>query len=392
MKLINRKELFDVIDAILPQVVEWRHRIHRYPELAGEEHQTAALVREALRTTAFTVLPPFLQTDVVALLSGPKPGRNVTLRADLDALPLTEQTDVPYRSTRPGLMHACGHDGHTAMLLGAALVLSSLQSRLNGSVRLVFQPGEEVKAMGRDLLAAGALKHPSPDAVFAIHDLSGYEVGTIISRPGPIMAAAGFFKIVILGRGGHGSHPELAVDPVVVGAELVTALQTIVARRLDPQAAAVVSVCRFAAGTNANVIPETAELEGTTRFFAAALGDRLPGLIEEMTAGICQAHGARYRFEYQLPFQPTVNHPDCVQLARQVTAELLGPEQWREMPQPSMGAEDFGYYLQQCPGALCDLGIGIDHPPIHSPNFDFDDRALRAGIALHCGLALTVLE
>ncbi|MFA7231932.1 MAG: amidohydrolase, partial [Victivallaceae bacterium] len=202
--MISKKEIVKTIENILPEIIELRQNIHRNPELAGNEHATSTLIRNILSFTELELLPPFLETDVVGMLNGNAPGKNVTLRADMDALPLNELNDLPYKSQIPGLMHACGHDGHTAILAGTALVLNSFKDELKGSVRFVFQPGEEIAALGKYLVEAGALENPAPAAIVALHAISSYPAGSIITRSGTIMAAAGFFKIKVIGRGGHG--------------------------------------------------------------------------------------------------------------------------------------------------------------------------------------------
>ena len=392
MDRIGNEEIMELAGRFAPDAIGIRHRIHQNPELAGEEYQTAATIRQALAVTAAEILPPFLDTDVVALLSGGAAGPNVTLRADMDALPLDELNDLPYKSTRPGIMHACGHDAHAAMLTGAALALNALRDRFAGSVRFVFQPGEEVAALGRDLVFAGALTNPEPKAVFALHGAAGFPAGAIAGRPGPMMAAAGFFKITIIGKGGHGSRPELAIDPILTAARLVEALQGIVARQIDPQDAAVISVCRFESGKNCNVIPEQAELEGTTRFLSPAVGDVLPELIEKTVKGVCLTTGADYRFDYRLPYRPVINDAACVDRAREIVTAMFGEKMWHELPRSSMGAEDFCYYLDRYPGAYCNIGIGCDRPGIHNPRFDFNDDAIRNGIAFLVAIALKTLQ
>ena len=387
-----KKKIFEVTDKILPEIISVRHNIHRYPELAGQEVQTSRLVRNILSFTDIKLLKPFIGTDVVGILRGAKPGGNVTLRADMDALPLDEINELPYRSEFPGKMHACGHDGHTAMLLGAALALNEFKEDLSGSVRFVFQPGEEIAAMGKALVESGALLNPEPDAVFALHGASDLPVGMLASRPGTIMAAAGFFKIVITGRGGHGSRPELAIDPIIVACKVVDALQTICSRNIAPQDAAVVSVCRFEGGKNANVIPETVILEGTTRFLESEVGERLPGLIERTVKGVCEALGAFYEFEYSLPYIPTVNNPKIYEFARKVSQEYFGKSNWFELPKSSMGGEDFSYYLERYPGVFCNIGMGENSPGIHNMNFNFNDDALRNGIAFMAGAAIEFLN
>ena len=388
----SKNKIFEITDKILPEIISVRQNIHRYPELAGEEVQTSRLVRNILGFTDIKLLKPFIGTDAVGILYGGKPGRNVTLRADMDALPLDEINELPYRSEHPGKMHACGHDGHTAMLLGAALVLNEFKDKIPGSVRFVFQPGEEIAAMGKTLVEAGALLDPEPDAVFALHGASGLPVGLIASRPGTMMAAAGFFKIVISGRGGHGSRPELTIDPIVTGCKVVDALQTICSRNIAPQDAAVISVCRFDGGKNANVIPESVTLEGTTRFLAPEVGETLPGLIERTVKGVCEALGASYEFDYTLPYIPTVNNAKIYDFAKKMSQEYFGRSNWLELPRSSMGGEDFSYYLARYPGVFCNIGMGEESPGIHNMNFNFNDKALRNGIAFMAGAAIEFLN
>ncbi len=390
--MTNKKKIEDLVDLILPKVIALRHAIHQNPELAGNEVSTSALIRKTLSFTDIELLPPFIGTDVVGLLKGKEKGKNVALRADIDALPMQETNDLPYKSSVDGQMHACGHDGHTAMLLGAAMVLDKLKGELKGSVRFVFQPGEEIAAMGKELVDAGALKNPEPDAVFALHAKSGYPEGSIISRPGTIMAAAGFFKIRIIGRGGHGSTPELAVDPILAACRVVESLQSIVSRNIDPQDAAVVSVCRFDGGKNANVIPEEVILEGTIRFLDSKVGEKIHRLIEQTVKGICLASGTTYEFDYKLPYIPTVNNPACVEAARKTTEKYLGAGMWFDMPRASLGGEDFSFYLRDYPGAFSFIGVGVDSQGIHNPKFDFNDGAIRNGIIYLVAMTLEAMD
>ncbi len=381
-----------LVDSILPEVIVLRRTIHRNPELAGNEFFTAALIRKTLTANGLELLPPFLKTDVVGILSGKKEGKNIALRADIDALPLQERNNIPYKSAVDGQMHACGHDGHAAMLIGAAMVLNKLRNELKGSVRFIFQPGEEIVAMGKDLIDAGALKNPEPDAVFAIHAQSGYPAGSIISRPGTIMAAIGFLKLKIIGRGGHGSRPELTVDPILVGSRIVESLQSIVSRNIDPQDPAVISICRFEGGRNANVIPEEVFLEGTTRFFDNKVGEQIHRLIEQTINGVCLASGATYEFYYKQPYIPTVNDSVYVEAAHKVTEKYLGSNMWFEMERALLGGEDFAFYLRDYPGAFCFIGIGEDSPNLHNPNFDFNDEAIRNGIIYLVAMTIETME
>jgi amidohydrolase len=374
------KSITEIVDRILLQITDLRHTIHSNPELAGNEFATAKLIRETLASTDIQLLKPYLETDVVGILESGQAGKCVGLRADMDALPLQEMNDLPYKSCTDGIMHACGHDGHTAILLGAAMVLNEIKDQLKGSVKFIFQPGEEVSALGKELVESGALELPKPDAVFALHGFSNLPIGSISSRPGAIMAAAGFFKIKIIGRSGHCSKPETCIDPIVIGCQVVNQLQTIVSRHFGPQDATCLSICRFSGGQNSNVIPEEVILEGSTRFLDNAVGDQFPDLVENVVKGICLASNAKYEFEYVLPYIPTINNAEYVEMAKAVTTEYLGSDMWIDMERSSMGGEDFSYFLQKCPGAYCNIGMGEDHPAIHNQTFDFEDKSLRNGI------------
>ncbi len=377
---MSKKRIEDIVDQILPEVIALRHTIHRNPELAGNEVSTSTLIRKTLSSTNIEILPPFLGTDVVGLLKGKEKGRNVALRADIDALPMQELNDLPYKSSIDGIMHACGHDGHTAMLIGAAMALDKLRDELKGTVRFVFQPGEEIAAMGKELVDAGALKNPEPDAVFAMHAQSGYPVGSLISRKGTITAASGFFKLRVIGKGGHGSKPELTVDPILCACRIVESLQSIISRNIDPQDAGIISVCRFEGGRNGNVIPEEVILEGTTRFLDSRIGEQIQSLMERTIRGICLASGATYEFDYKVPYIPSVNNSLCVEAARKVTEKYFGKDMWFEMDRSCLGGEDFAFYLRDYPGAFCFIGMGVDSPAYHNPKFDFKDEAIRNGV------------
>ncbi|MDD5598952.1 MAG: M20 family metallopeptidase [Victivallaceae bacterium] len=381
-----------IIDNILPSVTALRHKIHSNPELAGKEFSTSELIRETLAPTKIKLLKPYLETDVVGVLEGGKPGKCVGLRADIDALPLQEMTGLPYRSRNDGVMHACGHDGHTAILLGAAMALNEIRDSLKGSVKFIFQPGEEIVALGKELVEAGVLKSPEVDAVFALHGFSDMPVGLISSRSGAIMAAAAHFKIRIIGKGGHCSKPEACIDPIVIGSQVVNQLQTIVARRFGPLDVTCLSICRFSGGFNGNIIPGEVILEGSTRFLDYEVGKQFPELIENTVKGVCLAGGAKYEFVYDLSYIPTVNTPEYVDLAEKTVTECLGKEMWFRMEKPFMVAEDFAYYLRERPGTFCNLGLGEGHTPVHNPAFDFEDKALRNGIIFMVMMVLKTME
>lgn len=365
---------------ILPGIIEFRHALHRIPEMAGAEFETSRAIRERLAGLDLEVLPPFLGTDVVAILHGRGPGRNVTLRADIDALRLNEETGVPHASCHEGRMHACGHDGHAAMVMGAAELLASRRDSFNGSVRFVWQPGEENRAMGRDLVEAGALENPRADLVTALHGMPGLPVGVLALRDGAMMASCAHFKVTIRGRGGHSSRPHQAVDPVVAAAAVVVELQSVVSRRIDPQQAAVLSVCRIAGGELANVIPDEVVLEGTARALDMNVAAALESGLREVVDAVSRAHRTSCEIDYRLSYPVTFNAPEPTALARRVIRETVGEGRFIELAESSMGAEDFAYYLQRYPGVYVKLGTGENCPALHNSKFDFPDAALAAGI------------
>ncbi len=379
------------VERLLPRITALRHRLHQSPELSGTEVETGAAIRAELAACPLRWEAPRLGTDLTALLAGRGPGPNVTLRADLDALPLCEAIPGPtYRSTHENRMHGCGHDGHCAMLVGAALVLSELREQFPGSVRLVWQPGEEVTALGHDLVDSGALEQPAPALVAALHGWPGWPVGAIVTRPGAIMAACNDFTVRISGRGGHGSTPEKGTDVIYAGALLINALQSVVSRRVAAQEPAVLSVCSFHGGTNANILPGTAELAGTLRFLDAAVGARIRTAVQEIAAGIAAATGTAMTVEFEQRYAPTINPPAGFALARQA-AERAGVP-FLEAPESALAAEDFSFYLQRYPGVYAWLGMGENSPALHAVDYDFNDRALAAGVRYLVELALLVLR
>jgi len=385
------QQISKLTSAVLPELVTIRRALHQHPELACREYRTADFVRRRLRKLGLRVSPPFLKTDVVALLKTRQPGINVTLRADMDGLPLSEKNNLPYRSQTRGVMHACGHDGHVAMLLGAAFVLTQLKERLHGTVRFVFQPGEEVAAAGRDLVAAGALCDPAPAAVLALHAWNQLPVGCIASRPGVFLAAADVFKITVRGKGGHGSRPDTCVNPLPVAAQVIQNLQAIPSQKISALEPVVISVCRVAGGNNANVIPESAEIEGSVRYFDAALAPRIRSLIEQILQGVCLAAGASYELKYDQRYLPTRNDRRIVALGERVARTVLGPTQWRRLATPGLGSEDFSYYLKEYPGAMFRIGVGTETPELHSPYFDFNDDALMNGVVFLVHMTIELL-
>ena len=367
------RKIAELAGHFLNEVSALRHELHKMPETAGKEFKTSALLRERLNALPLKVEKPYLETDVVALLNADFPGRNVTLRADIDALPVAEETTLPYRSEHPGTMHACGHDGHMAMLYGAARILCELRSELPGSVRFLFQPGEEIAAMAKALLEAGAADHPEMDFCAALHGWPNVPHGCISTRCGAVMAAAGFFRLTVLGQGGHGSMPRKAKNPINVIARIADAL------RRECPGNGVCSVCRIAGGSNSNIIPATAEIEGTTRFLDEETGKRIDALLRNTAGRICAEEQASYELVYRVPYPVTASSEEGALLAREVAEQYLGKESFVPMKESAMASEDFSYFLQRSSGVFCHLGLG-EHAPLHSSRFDFDDTVLKNGM------------
>jgi amidohydrolase len=335
----------DGVDAVLDDVVRWRRHLHRHPELSFQERETAAFIADTLTGfgDALEVERP-AENSVVAHLRTGRPGPVVALRADIDALPIEEQSGVDFASETPGVMHACGHDGHTAMLLGAARLLAGERERLpGGEVRFLFQPAEELAPGGaRDLVAAGAVD--GVDFVYGCHLWTPLELGKVTAMPGPFMAASDFFTLAITGRGGHGGLPHLADDTISIAAQVVTNLQHVVGRRVDPLKPAVVTIGAFHAGDAPNVIPGRAELAGTVRSFDPGVRERMPQLVEDVVRGLTSAHGAEYELDYQFGYQPVVNDERATELVRAATR----PDELTDL-EPIMGGDDFSAYLAEVP-------------------------------------------
>lgn len=365
---------------LLPELRELRRDLHAHPEIAFQEERTGNLVARHLEALGVEV-HRMAKTGVVGVLRNGE-GPAIGLRADLDALAIEEATGLPYASRTPGRMHACGHDGHIAMLLGAARCLVE-RRRFRGTVVLIFQPAEENEGGGRVMVEEGLFERFPVDAVFGLHNWPGLPVGRFAARPGPMMASYDVFEIVIRGRGAHAAMPQHGVDPVVAAAQVVSALQTLVSRNVDPLRAAVVSVTQMQAGDTWNVIPATATLRGTAR----SLDPAVQGLVEEgigrVAEHVCAALGAECSVSYQRRYPPTVNTEAETRRAWAAASEVMGPDAVDRDPSPSMGAEDFAFMLRQRPGCYAFLGNGVaeEGRNLHSPLYDFNDDALPVGIA-----------
>ena len=379
------------VTEILPDVIELRHALHRIPETHYRERETCAAIRTHLSGMRLEVLPPILETDTVGLLRGKKSGPCILLRSDIDALPVPDRSGAAWHSEHPGLSHACGHDGHMAILCGVLRVLQEMTGEIAGSVRFVFQPAEEEACGGKAIIEKGLLEiEPRPVIAYALHGWVGQEQGTLSAAAGPAMAAADTFTIVVHGKGGHAALPHKASDPVLAAAQIITALQAVVSRALDPLEPAVLSVCRIQGGSTSNVIPDEVTLEGTTRYFNRALQPLLQNSMERIVGGVCAAAGCTYELAYTEGYIPLVNDASAVQRAQGVVTRHLGEAAWQAEHPPTMGAEDFAFYLSRLPGALLRLGLGEKWPPLHSAEFDFNDRSIEQGIVALAGLALDV--
>jgi amidohydrolase len=377
-------------DALGADLVAWRRQLHAHPELAYQEHATAAFVRERLAELGLRPSPPLAGgTGLTCLIEGQADGPTVALRADLDALPIQEANDVPYASTVPGVAHLCGHDAHTAMLLGAAVLLTRARPP-RGHVKLLFQPAEEGGAGAARMIDDGALERPDVSAIFALHVFPGIPVGQLTVSPGQATAATDAFDVEVIGRGGHAAHPHQAVDAIAVAAQVVSALQQLVSRQTDPLTPLVITVGRLEGGFARNVIAPSVRLEGTARSLDPALRERLPGLLEQLIAGVTRAFGASHTLDYRQGYPPTRNDPRLLPTLEATVVEQVGDGRLTRVP-PSMGGEDFAYYASRVPGLIARLGVrneanGLVHP-LHHPRFDLDEAALPLGSAVLAGFA-----
>lgn len=392
--MASAKEIAEWIDQVRQEVIQWRRHLHQNPELSFQEIETSAYVESLLRSFGLADIARPTKTSVVARLKGGEPGRTVAIRADMDALPIQEENGFEYRSQNPGVMHACGHDGHTAMLLGAAKVLARLQPQLKGEIRFIFQHGEEVFPGGAsELVQAGVME--GVDCIIGAHLWAQLPAGQIGIAAGPFMAAPDTFHITIKGQGGHAASPHQAVDPIVIGAQLIVNFQQIVARNIDPIEQAVVSVTQFNGGTATNIIPESATLSGTVRTFNRDIRQSIPAMMERIVKGITEAHQAQYEFDYRFGYDPVINDERLTQQIARTAERLFGKQAITPM-KPLMGGEDFSAYLRKAPGCFFFIGAGnaergIIHPH-HHPKFNVDESALQRGVQLFVHAARDLLD
>jgi hippurate hydrolase len=386
--------ILDRIAGLHAEITTWRRDLHAHPELQFDVHRTAASVAEKLKAFGCDeVVTGIGRTGVIGVIRGRKQsaggGRVIGLRADMDALPIAEQTNLPYRSTVPGKMHACGHDGHTSMLLGAARYLTETRD-FAGTAVLIFQPAEEGGGGGREMVKDGLMERFAIEEVYGMHNAPGLPVGTFAIRPGPLLAASDRIFIDIEGQGGHAAKPHKCVDTVLVGAQIVNQIQSIVSRNVDPVQSAVVSICVFHAGDTGNVIPQTARLVGTARSLTPAVRDRLEQRLHEIVEGTARLYGASAKLTYNRDYPVTRNHERQTEFAVAVAADVAGRERVDAACPPVMGGEDFSFMLEARPGAFIFVGNG-DTAGLHHPSYDFNDDAIPTGVSYWARLVETAM-
>lgn len=370
----------------------WRRDFHQHPELLYEVHRTAARVAELLTSFGVDeVVTGIGRTGVVGVIRGREPSpRVIGLRADMDALPLQEVSDIPHKSTIPGRMHACGHDGHTAMLLGAARYLAETRN-FAGTAVVIFQPAEEGGAGGRAMVDDGLMERFGIEEVYGLHNAPGLPLGAVSTRVGAVMAAADTFEVRLKGLGGHAARPNKCVDPIIAGAQIVTALQTIVARNVDPVESAVLSITRFHAGTSAdNIIPQTAIIGGTVRTLDEEVRRLMDKRFKDLVAAMASGMGVEVEIDYEWGYPVVVNHAEQTAFAARVARDVVGPDQVKTDMPPRLGGEDFAYMLQARPGAFVFMGIG-DGAGVHHPEYDFNDDVIPHGISYWAKLVETAM-
>lgn len=388
------KSIATLIESVKDDVIQWRRYIHQHPDLTFHEEDTANYIDEQLQKIANLKITRPTTTSVIAVLTGANPGKTIALRADIDALPITENSGESFSSIKKGVMHACGHDAHAAMLLGAVKVISQLQAQLNGNVVFIFQPAEEVPPGGaKSLIEHGVLNHV--DMIFGLHVFPNLETGKIALKYGVFSASSDNFDITINGVGGHGSMPQLCVDPIVIGAEVVTGLQNIVSRNLDPLHAPVLTIATFQSGDSYNVIPGSAHLAGTLRTHNKSVREKVRNLMERIVAGITQAHGATYDFNWLSGYTIGNNNPQASDIAKQVIGDIVGEDNLVIAPSAMFGSEDFSSYQEVVPGCFLFLGSGNKEKGsmvgLHNAAFILDEDVLQIGVKAHVGFIQRLL-
>lgn len=382
--MIKTKDLNDLVMAVKEQVVEWRRYFHENAELSYHEHKTSQYVYELLKSFGGLEVTQPTETSVVARLVGERPGKVLAMRADMDALPINEESGLPFASKNPGVMHACGHDGHTAMMLGAAKILVQFRNQIEGEIRFIFQHAEEMFPGGaKEMVKAGVME--GVDEIIGLHLFSMLPTGKIQIGYGPFTANSDVFDIEIIGKGGHSSEPHETVDPIAIGAQLINNIQHIVARNIDPIERAVVSVTEFHGGTAKNIIPDRIKIGGSVRSFKKEVREKIVKQLDQIVKGLTEAHGATYKYDFVYGYSSVYNDETITEKVEKLVIEEFGMDYVLKLP-PFMGGEDFSAFLEKAPG--CFIGIGAADPgkdihfPHHHPRFDIDEEALGIGLKL----------
>ena len=373
-------------------IINTRRDLHRIPETAYTEKKTSAYVADYLNNEGLDVQTEIAKYGVIGLMDTGKPGPTLMIRADMDALPLEEETGLSFASQHEGAMHACGHDSHMAMVLGAATVFNKIKNELTGKIKFLFQPAEEGPGGAKPMIEAGVMENPKVDYSIGCHVWPQLPEGTIGVRSGPLMAAMDRFDIKIFGRGGHGAMPHLCVDALEVGTQVVNALQRIVSRHMDPLQPTVVTVGTFHAGTAFNIIPGQAELSGTTRTFDLDFWKSSKERVEKVIRGVCESMGAAFELSYAFAYPPTINDEFMTDVVSRCAAKVVGQENVL-VPEKTMGGEDFSFYAQNSKGCFFALGVGREGAaPVHNPKFDFKEDLMLLGVETYCRVAQELLK
>ncbi|MBY0122961.1 amidohydrolase [Bacillus sp. S/N-304-OC-R1] len=382
--MTETKDLNELVEASVQQVVEWRRQFHEHPELSYQEEKTSQFVYETLLSYGGLEVTRPTRTSVVARLIGERPGKVLAMRADMDALPIHEESGLSFSSKNPGIMHACGHDGHTAMLLGAAKILVQFRDQIDGEIRFIFQHAEELFPGGaKEMVEAGVMD--GVDEIIGLHLFSMFPTGKIHIGYGPYTANSDVFDIEVIGKGGHSSQPHVTIDPIAIGAQIVNNIQHIMARNIDPLEQAVVSVTEFHGGTAKNIIPDTIKIGGSVRSFSKDVREKIAKQLEQIVKGVTEAHQASYKYDFVYGYTSVNNDQIVTNKVEGLVLQEFGPEYILQLP-PFMGGEDFSAFLEKVPG--CFIGIGAADPnndvsfPHHHPKFDIDERALGIGLKL----------
>ena len=386
-------EIIKELEELQPEMQSWRRDFHAHPEIAFEEHRTAQIVAEKLESFGIEVETGLAGTGVVGTLKKGTGNRSIGLRADLDALLINEANDFEHKSKTPGKMHACGHDGHTTMLLGAAKYLAE-KGDFDGTITFIFQPAEENEGGGKVMIDDGLFDKYPVESVFGMHNIPGMPVGTFAMKSGPIMASFDIFNLKIIGKGGHAAMPHTAIDPIIIGTKIVDAYQSIVSRYIDPQEPVVLSVTQFHGGDAYNVIPNEIEMKGTVRCFSSKVQESIENQMEQITSSICSAYGADYELGYERRYPATINTADEVTISEKVAKNISGDEMVHTSPTPSMGSEDFAFMLQERPGSYIWIGNGDGEGScmLHNPGYDFNDEILPIGATYWVNIAEEILS